>query len=398
MHYEPANADRDMPAIARLISHAFGATREDAEAWIRGSGVEHERVVRGRGADGTEATVACLLRIPMGQYFGGKRVRMLGVAGVATAPEVRGRGLAAAMMTECVREARADGFPLTALYASTQPLYRKVGYEQAGHRMIVTVPLARIDVREREPALVALPDGDLSRAKACYAAFAPGFDGMLDRGPYCWGRVEEWRGDRYTGFGVPAAAGGQALDGYAYLTQRRKPDGGRHDVVLSDAVFLTPAAGRRLLGFFADFATIGDDLVFAAGPAHPLLFLLGQQKYSMKFTDFWMLRLADVPAALEARGYAPGVTAEVHLDVADAVIPENAGRWVLTVEGGRGRAQRGGRGDVRCDVRALASAYTGFLSPRALALTGQMEGDEPALDALGAIFGGRGTPWMTDFF
>lgn len=396
MHYEPADAERDMPAIARLISHAFGATREDAEAWIRESGVEHERVVRDRAGETADAVVACLLRIPMGQYFGGRRVRMLGVAGVATAPEVRGRGHAAAMMTLCVREARADGFPLTALYASTQSLYRKVGYEQAGHRMIVTVPLSRIDVREREPALVPLPEGDLSRAKACYGAFAPRFDGMLDRGPYCWGRVEEWRGDKYTGFGVPAAGGG--LDGYAYLTQRRKADDGRHDVVLSDVAFLTPAAGRRLLGFFADFATIGNDLVFAAGPAHPLLFLLGQQKYSMKFTDFWMLRIADVPAALEARGYAPGVSASVHLDVTDTVIPENAGRWIVTVEGGRARAQRGGRGDVRMDVRALASAYTGFLSPRALALTGQMEGDDAALDALGAIFGGRGLPWMTDFF
>lgn len=402
MHYGPIDPQRDLPTIARLISFAFGVTRESAAAWISHAGPEHERALR-VGEEGGEwgGIAACLLRIPMGQYFGGRSVPMLGIAGVATAPELRGRGHAAAMMRHGVREARRDGFPLSALYASTQSLYRKAGYEQAGHRVTVTIPLALIDVREREPAMVPLPEGDLGSVKACYSAFASMFAGTLDRGPYCWGRVENFRDEKYAGFGVPAAGevGPRGrLDGYAYLAQRRKPDTGRYDVVLTDVAFRTPAAGRRLLGFFADFATVGDNLIFHGGPSHPLLYLLGQQRFTLAAKEYWMLRLTDVPAALEARGYAPGVSAEVHLEIADDVIPENAGRWVLTVEGGRASVSRGGRGDLRADVRALAAAYTGFLPPRALATTGGMEGDERSLDALGAVFAGQGAPWMTDFF
>src|SRR5690606_34027440 len=144
------------------------------------------------------------------------------------------------------------------------------------------------------------------------------FDGMLDRGPYVWGRIRKFRDETYHGFGVRDSEG--RLDGYVFLTQRRKPESGRHDVILSDLVFLNGAAGRRLLGFLADFQTIGDDLVFAAGPAHPALMLLGQQRYRIEFKGYWMIRVVDAAAALQARGYAG--TGKVGVEIDDDLIEQ----------------------------------------------------------------------------
>ncbi len=62
------------------------------------------RLLREGGTD-----VACALRVPMGQFFGGRSVAMMGVAGVAVAPEARGRGLATRVMQEVLREAREEG-------------------------------------------------------------------------------------------------------------------------------------------------------------------------------------------------------------------------------------------------------------------------------------------------
>lgn len=393
--------ESELAEVSRLVSLAFAGPLEGSTQWMRDSGLENVRVLREEEGRGGGRVRACLLRIPMGQHFGGRAVPMVGVAGVAVGPESRGRGLARRMMAELMRELAAEGAPLSALYASTQALYRQVGYEQAGHRFNVRIPLAQIGVRSREPRVEALEEEDLPAIKACYAEFARRFDGMLDRGAYVWERVRKRREEAFHPFGVRGDSG--AIEGYLFLTQRRKPDTGRHDVVLSDLAFTSAAAGRRLLGFLADFATVGDDLLFAGGPAHPILTLMDQQRYAIEFKDYWMLRVVDVAAALEARGYAPGIDAEVRLDVRDDVLERNTGRFVLRVRDGRGRVERaevgagGVDGAVRCGPRGLAALYGGFMSPGALALGGLVEGGPEALRAAGAVFAGS-TPWMTDFF
>jgi predicted acetyltransferase len=288
------------------------------------------------------------------------------------------------MMHECVREAAREGFALSALYPSTQSLYRAAGYEQAGNRFAVRLPIAQIDARQREPDVRPLGESDWPAVKACYAAFAPRFNGMLDRGEYVWGRVPKQQDNVFKGFGVPDNAGG--LDGYVFLTQKRK-ETARQEVLVQDLAFRTAAAGRRLLRFLGDFGTMGDDVVFAAGPSHPALMMLGLQKYRLEFSYYWMLRIVSVERALAARGYPAGVDAELHLHVEDDLLPENGGAFVL----------RGGRGALRTGIRGLAAMYSGHLSPAGLALAGMAEGNEEALAAASAVFGG-GAPWMTDFF
>src|ERR1700716_1195012 len=91
--YDVASAEKDMPSLARLISLAFGTPLEGVNTWLTNAGVHEVRVLREGAAD-----VACALRVPMGQFFGGRSVPMMGVAGVAVAPEARGRGLATRIM------------------------------------------------------------------------------------------------------------------------------------------------------------------------------------------------------------------------------------------------------------------------------------------------------------
>src|SRR5690348_10269456 len=95
--------ESDWPAVTRLIVHAFAGTPEGTQDWLKFAGPEHVRVVQGE-TNGRSAGRACLLRVPMGQFFGGRSVPMLGIAGVGVAPEVRGRGVAKFMMQEAVRE------------------------------------------------------------------------------------------------------------------------------------------------------------------------------------------------------------------------------------------------------------------------------------------------------
>lgn len=388
--------ESDIEAVSRLIHHAFAGPLEGAEKWIRESGFEHVRVVR-EAAGGSPR--ACLLRIPMGQYFGGRVVRMLGIAGVAVAPEARGTGLARWMMERALSEARADGFAISTLYASTPRLYRQVGYEHAGHRFAAKIPVERIRAGAGQGELRPLNVADEEQVRSCYARFAARFNGPLDRGEYVWKRTRELRETQFTGFGVFDQG---ALTGYVMVHQHRKPESGNHDLIASDVAFDSAAAGRRLLGFLAGFGTMADDVVLCGGPMHPLLTLLDERRYDVSKKDFWMVRVLDLPALVASRGWACDAAVQVKVD--DPLIEANCGVWEVRVGPAGASAVRGSevRDCPSFGIRGAAALLTGFASARQGAMVGWIEGQGGAaaagLDALSASAAALGAPWMSDMF
>ncbi len=391
----------DCPTLSRLISLAFATPSDQVQGWLDNSGLENFRVLVERPG---ETPMACCLRVPMGHFFGGRSVPVLGIAGVAVAPEQRGRGLATVMMQEALREARAEGTALSSLYPATLPLYRRVGYEQAGYWCEYRLPLSRLRLEKDEPqggerlrVRAYDPEKDRASLTRCYTAFALQHNGMLDRGDYIWGRIFKPRQGETSGFVVEG--GGGQIEGYVFLRQERNPDF-KHDLHLTDLAASTPAAGRRILDMLSDFRSIGHELVFHGGPVHPLVTLLDEQKFRLTLREYWMLRIVDVAAALTGRGYNPHVNAEFTLEVTDSTLPENAGPWRVSVANGKAGVSRGGesaRGMVKLSERSLAAAYSGFMSPQHLRSIGRMEGDEQGVAAASAVFAAA-APSLQDMF
>lgn len=392
--------DADVPALARLISTAFATPIETVPDWARAAGLQHFRVLR----DGGGSPSACLLRIPMAQYFGGRSVPMVGIAGVAVAPEVRGSGHGRALLTQCVRELHREGVALSTLYPSTQALYRQVGYEAAGHRATIRVPIARIAGGRAAPgrAVKVLAPDDEPALRANYALMARAFPGMLDRSDYIWNRCRDLRGTKYQAFGFFDEHA--RLTGHVFVHQHREGNRPRHDLLLSDVVFTDEPSGRHILRFLSNYETTGEDVVLYGSPLHPLLSLLPQQRFHVAFKDAWMLRLTHVERALVARGYPLGLDLDVTIDLHDETVPAQSGAWRLRVRDGVGDASRAASSAVgaapprlHCDIRGLAAMYSGLYTPRQAALLGLCRGDDAAMDQVQAAFA-QGTPWMTDFF
>ena len=180
--------ESDREALAAAKAQSFNSSIEGIQAWWDKAGTENLRVVRAG-----ETTVGGLVLIPMGQFFGGESLETHGVAGVAVAPEARGRGIARFLMREALREMRARGVPLSTLYASTVPLYDSLGYGRAGEIKTARV-YARDLPRRRGPGTVrAIVDADAAAVEEAYRRFAVAFDGHLDRGPYAWNRIRKPR-------------------------------------------------------------------------------------------------------------------------------------------------------------------------------------------------------------
>lgn len=386
--FGPPTGDAELRALTEVLNRTYLRSEEEGAGWLKRVPTDELRVVRtdGRVAGG-------LLLYAFGQWFGGRRVPMRGVAAVGIDPEHRAKGLASELVVGVLEETHGDGYPLSALFPATQPVYRRAGYELAGHWLRYRLAADVIDLRDRDLDLRRLEAPDPELLKGLYEARARTTNGNLDRTDDFWERIWAVPNEDVHLYVVGPDA---APEGYVAFTQNREA-GWKYDLRCRDLVALTPAAGRRLLTFFADHRSFANDVVWNGAPADPMAFHLREQDWSIAQSWRWMLRVVDVRGALDARGYPSGLETAVHLQVADDVLPWNDGRFVLEVSGGAGRARKGGRGRVRIDVRGLAALYSGFASAEALRQAGLADGREDDLAAASAAFGGP-APWCADFF
>lgn len=380
--------DTELRALAEVLNRTYLRTEEQGTAWLKRVRASDLRVVRDGGR-----VVGGLQIHRFGQWFGGRVVPMAGIASVGIDPERRASGLASKLMQETLVDLHGRGTPISALYPATQPVYRRVGYELAGHWVRYKLAADAIDLRDREPDLRRLEGADPDVLLPLYEARARTANGNLHRSEGYRDRVWASEDEDVHVYVVGPEA---APEGYVVFSQKRDGDW-KYDLRVRDLVALTPAAGRRLLTFFADHRSFANDVSWNGAPADPLTFHLREQEWGVARSWQWMLRIVDVRGALGARGYPDGLELAVHLDVRDEVLGWNEGRLVLEVSEGEGKVRKGGRGRVRVDVRGLASLYTGFASAETLQQAGLVEGAERDLAATSAAFAGP-APWCPDFF
>ncbi len=387
--------DAEAKSFTRLVSHALFYTGVDMDAWLQREGVEHARVAR---IDGK--IVGGLTVQPLGQWFGGKVVAMGGVRSVAVAPEYRAAGVASTLMRSVLREMRDNNQPIATLYPATQEVYRRAGFEKAGVRRRYRVRTHMIDLRDRTLDVRPIEDADRETLEGLHRERARRTAGNLERSRWVWDRILDPPPWMKPTSGYLVSRNGTAE---GYLVNHNTPGQIPHDntIELQDFVATTPGAARRLWTLLADHRSMAGSVIWNGAPADPLMYALDENMFQIEDPIDWMVRINDVPTALESRGYPACLNATLHLDVRDDVIPENNGRFIVTVAGGIATVESGGRGDLSIDVRGLAPLYTGHLSARELLVTGYIDTKQPpsneVLDTAALIFAGP-APWMSDMF
>jgi predicted acetyltransferase len=382
----------EIDALDALLGPALHFPNSTMRDWLETIGLENCRAAR---CD--DRFVAGLGFALIGQWFGGARVPLAAVTAVGVAPDWRGAGAGTALMRRTLEDLRGAGVPLAALYPASLRFYRRAGFERAGQRITYELPLEAIDVDDRSLDLLPFGPEDYTQVHQIYEQAARRSAGNLDRPAWMWQRRLEPKDKQTFRFLVK---NGAHDEGYIVFTQAGRSD----PLMIADVCALTPRAGRRILGLLAGYRSVIEHVTWSGGPLDPLAYLLGEQltagsrnKARIVRTLDWMLRIVDVAGALTARGYPPGLSAELHFAIDDELLPANAGRWVLHVADGRGEVQPGGAGSIRLHVRDLAAIYTGFLAPHECAYLGTIAGPAEDLALAGAVFAGP-RPWIADMF
>lgn len=389
LDYGPLARAGDEDALREILTQSF---HFPADKWARFAdriGRDNLRLLRRRGK-----VVAGLGFYPMGQWFGGRSVPAWGVCAVGVAAEARGGGAAADLMTGFLREVRGRGIALSTLYPSTQTLYRKVGYEQAGVRQQYEIRAKDIAMRDRELEAYEVDVNGVERLRAPYRELAMRTNGLLDRNAALWERLA----DPYDGSPVRAFAVGSenALRGYLVF-QQVAAERGSYDLAVRDFIACEAAVVRRLWTLLADHRSLAETVRWYGPGVEPLLLHLAEQEAKPRACLRWMLRIVDLQAALAGRGYPRRAAGRLALEVVDPLLPENTGRVALEVEGGRARVTAADHVDLTIDVSSLATLYSGMWTAAQLRAHGRLSGAEEAIAVADALFAGP-EPWMAEMF
>ena len=387
--YEPLVESSDEGALRGILSQSLNVSHDRWPFLVHVIGRENLRVLRRGGR-----IIGGLGIYRMGQWFGGRPVPCGGVSVVGIAPEERARGAAAFLMRAALEELHESGTALSSLFASTQRLYRRVGYEQAGNRYYHELPLSAIGATDRPLPVVSVGVDESRPFEALARHRARITNGNLERSAGLWQRILSFPDQIVYGYLIGDVA---APEGYlVYYQQSGQP--GSYNLCVRDMVALTGAAARSLWAFLRDHRSVAESVTWFGPASEPLLnFTEECRTQRSRFDHRWLLRIVDVRKALESRRYPEDVTGELHADIRDDLLSANHGRFVLSVAEGRGEVRPGGRGDLRTDVRGLAPLYSGLFTPAVLRMTGQLEADDGTLALAARLFAGP-EPWMAEMF
>ena len=386
--------EADLPAALVIRTRSFGPLGPGGRAWW--DRVAKEVIPKRMLAvvDGNDTLLATGRARPYEQVWGGRHLRMGGIAGVYAEPSARGQGVATLLMRGLVERMAERGDVVSCLFPTAPELYRSVGYEVGGVQPRYSyaaqdVRAARSRSGGLRPRPAGLGDAELIRSlmrghQERHALSGP----MLPT-------VDAWRehleDEDLITYVLDEGDGQRGFVSYALAEEV---------LTVEELVGESAEASAALWAVVGSGSSAAPTVRSYLDPRDPgRLVLRGMPDVDTR-EHVWMLRVIDLPGAMAARGFSPYVTASAEIALDDPEVPANSGRWALSVSAGVGQARPAAYDTsaepTRLGPRAMAGLWSGWTMSR-LRAAGLVSGGGPESDAaLDAMF--ACAPFMTEYF
>jgi predicted acetyltransferase len=328
--------------------------------------------------------VAHAFLFPFEASFGGRCVKVGGIASVAVAPEVRGRGIGRVLMRRLHAVSDMRGDAITMLYPFRQGFYASLGYAPTSSRRRLAFDPRAVPEGWRAPApsrnVRRVRGEDRETIEGLHAEAAARTSGWITRPEAFWDRLFS-RERRH----LLLTEGG-----YVAFSLDQEHEHAEAVLVVDELVALDDVARRALYGALSTMRDQVSEIVVEVAHDDPLEYILldaNRRRFGNEAVEHAlgeivagpMVRIEDMHRAIESRGYANGeATFDVVVDdeIAMAVTIAD-GR--ATVSGARGGAV------LRASRSTLAGIFYGGLPATSAARLGLADADARTIERIDAL-------------
>jgi predicted acetyltransferase len=395
-------------AFVEVNGHAFGSTPDQDMLTAEREVLEDARSLAafdGEQMVGIASAYSFDLAVPGGV------TPAAGVTWVGVLPTYRRRGVLRALMTHQLGQVREAGRePIAILWASEPSIYGRFGYGRATHRLSLSVPRNAHALLPDSPTdprlrLRLVPAQDWQLVADVYAAEARRRPGLVERD-------DRWH--RNAVRDVPSNRNGRSelrcvvaedesgIRGYARYST--KPDWSQGfpagDVDVRELIASDVAARAALYRYLFDLDLMGTTALWNLPADDPVQhWLADARRTHASLSDSLYTRVVDLPAAVAARTYSTPL--DLVLDVQDALLTGNTGRWRLTAaDDGKARCERTeDSADLTLSVTGLGAVFLGGTRLVDLAEAALVqEHTAGAVGAMSRAFATSPQPWSPAVF
>ena len=257
--------------------------------------------------------VANAFLFPLRTAFGGRPVKMGGIASVAVAPEHRGQGIATTLMERLHVISDERGDALTMLYPFRQGFYARLGYAPASPRKRLAIDARSIPEAWRALAVTrvrAMRPGDARGLREVHARAVARSSGWTSRTKRGWEHF--YLREHVT---ILVAAASATVRGYLAFVMEQEHANAETFAVVDEVVADDDETRRALLGALGALRDQVAEIVLEVEDDDALDRALvdpdGRRQGTAdvphsvgEMVAGPMVRIEDIPRALEARGYA----------------------------------------------------------------------------------------------
>jgi predicted acetyltransferase len=332
-------------------------------------------------------------------WLQGKPFAMGGVAGVATWPEFRRKGMVGQLLKHALKVMKDAGETVSFLHPFEFSFYRKYGWETYVHFLKYEIPtelLPRFDIEEGSK--IERISKDWKLLNSIYEEYARRYNGMLIRD-------EEWWTNRYFKFKKGNAATFRnaqgELKGYIFYQVMDKI------FTIHELVFLDEEARRGLWKFIADHDSMIQKVILQAPSDDNLPFLFSNPRIKQEIVPYFMARIVDVEALLGKYPFTQaGDGKPLFIKISDQHAEWNNGLFEMHINAA-GEAKVVKHSEVKdadkgapqlvCDIQTLSACLMGYQQASFLHQIGRIRGDAADIVRLEKLIPVR-TTYLADFF